>query len=200
VIEAVVKKRIGNFSLDATINDSGFICITGKNGSGKTSLLNCISGVYHVDSGWVRLNGREVTSLPIHKRKIVLVTYNSFIPHLDVEKHLLFGFKYNRNKDKSILEFVKQRLIIDCKGIVKNLSLGNKSRVSLATAMVSCPELILVDEIFSNLDNKEEFIELYKKIAKSYNIDVIYTTQHQEDAVHSDHHYHMDQGRMTRLL
>lgn len=200
MIELSIKKILGNFVLKAWLADSGFICVSGKNGSGKTTLLNCIAGLYKIDSGWIRINGKDITSLSINKRKVVLANYTSFIPHLTVDEHLVFGLKFKKTGDSSILHVVREKLGIKFNLRVDKLSLGNRSKVSLATALISLPDVILVDELFSNLDNKEEFIINYKKIAKSNEIDVIYTTQHNEDAIYADHHYVVNEGQTKKII
>lgn len=201
MIELSVKKKLGNFLLDTELVGSGLICLSGKNGSGKTSLLNCMAGVYAIDSGWIRVNGYDIANLPIEKRGAVLVSYNSFIPHLTVEEHLSFGLRFRKVKeDSSTLQLVASKLHINPKLELRQLSLGNRSKVALLTALVAFPRLILIDELFSNLDNKEEFMEEYKEIAKSNSLDVIYTTQHNEDAKLADYHYVMENGKAKKVF
>ncbi len=74
MIEAAVQKRFGEFSLDAAISEGGFICLAGRNGSGKTTLLRIIAGLTKPDGGHVKINGRDVTGLPLEKRGVVMVT------------------------------------------------------------------------------------------------------------------------------
>src|SRR5580704_2446656 len=88
---AVVRKRVGLFSLDVTMSEGGFICLAGKNGSGKTTLLRILAGLSKPDGGQVRIAGEDVTGLPLDKRSIVMVTPGSFIPNLQVERHLEWG-------------------------------------------------------------------------------------------------------------
>ncbi len=200
MIEFSIKKKLDNFVLEAELADSGFICVSGKNGSGKTTLLNCIAGIYKIDSGWIKINGKDITSLPIYKRKVVLTNYTSYIPHLTVDEHLVFGLKFKKKGDSSILHIVREKLGIKFNSRVNKLSLGNRSKISLATALISLPNVILVDELFSNLDNKEEFMINYKEIARSNKIDVIYTTQHNEDALYADHHYVVNEGQTKKII
>ena len=65
MIQADVKKRLGDFSLDANLSYEHFICLTGKNSSGKTALLNLITGILTLNEGGVTLNSRKVTNQTI---------------------------------------------------------------------------------------------------------------------------------------
>ncbi len=83
-------------------------------------------------------------------------------------------------------------------GRVSKLSLGMKERVALATALLARPSAILVDEAFSNIDSKQEFIENYRDLTNELKIDVVYSTQHQEDSKIADHVYRIEGGKTTR--
>jgi molybdate/tungstate transport system ATP-binding protein len=201
VIEAEVKKRLGNFSLDANVSDEQFICLTGKNGSGKTTLLNLIGGILTPDEGHITLNSKKITNLPIERRHVSIITPDSCIPHLDVDRHIVWGAK---NKGLSIehdyLTEIKTSLGINFDGKVRKLSLGMRERVALATSLVSKPELILVDEMLSNIDNHRDFIDAFRNLATKAKIDVIFTTQYPEDSSQADHHYRLESGKSTRLF
>jgi len=147
MIEAAVQKRLGQFSLDVTINEAGFTCLAGKNGSGKTTFLRILAGLTKPDAGHVKVNERDITGLPIEKRGVVLVTPDSSIPSLEVEEHLLWGAKLKRVVvSNERLAAVKEELGIDFHGQVGKLSLGMRERVVLATALLSAPAGLLVDE------------------------------------------------------
>lgn len=201
LIEIKAKKKLGSFLLDAELRDEGFICLIGRNGSGKSTLLELTAGIrkLEVDEGYVKINSKEVTNIPQEKKEIVLVAQDSHIPNLDVEKHLLFGARVKKLEiNEDTVEDVKNKLGINYSGKVSKLSLGMKERVALATAFISNPRLILIDEAFSNLDNKSEFIPIFKGLTQKSKIDVIFTTQHQDDSEAADHIYRIDGGRTNR--
>ena len=75
-----------------------------------------------------------------------------------------------------------------------------RERVSLATALLSSPDLILVDEAFSNLDNRTDFIREYKDFSLSIDIDVIFASQQSEDSSQVDHLYRMENGHCERVF
>jgi len=199
MIEAVAQKAFGQFSLDATMSEGGFICLAGKNGSGKTTFLRIIAGLTKPDGGHVKINGREITGLQLEKRGVVLVTPESSIPSLEVDDHLRWGAKLKGVEiGEERLESVKEALGIDFHGKVEKLSLGMRERVSLTTALISAPAGILVDEAFSNLHEREEFISAYRKLTTDAGIDLVFSTQDDSDGRLADHLYVMEDGRATK--
>jgi molybdate/tungstate transport system ATP-binding protein len=200
MIEARVRKRLDDFMLDAELKDEGFIHLWGPNGAGKTTLLNVIAGVLAPDGGSVLVNSEDVTARPLERRGVVLVKQDSCLPHMSVETHLTWGAKARGVRvDEVYLEEVKRVLGVNFSGRVGNLSTGMRERVSLATALISAPKAILVDEVFSNLSGRTEFIEAYRSLSRSTKVDVLFTDQTGEVApVSVDHSYRMDAGRATK--
>ena len=199
MLDLKARKKLGNFQLDCELKDGGMICLTGKNGSGKSSLLSVIAGVYPLDEGYVKINSEDVTNLTPEKKRVVLATPDSYIPHLEVDKHLLWGAKLRKKTiSNDLLSELKRALGINYSGRLSKLSMGMKERVSLATALLSSPRAILVDEAFANIDNRVEFIESYGALAAGLGIDVVFATQHLENSGYADHHYDMDNGRATK--
>jgi molybdate/tungstate transport system ATP-binding protein len=196
---AAVRKRVGLFSLDVTMSDGGFICLAGKNGSGKTTLLRILAGLSKPDGGQVRIAGEDVTGLPLDKRKVVMVTPGSFIPNLQVERHLEWGARLRGIEvSGERLRRVKEQLGIDFRGQVGKLSMGMRERVALGTALLSAPSAILVDEAFANLHEKERFVGAYRGLSAESKIDVIFSTQDVADGELAEHLYVMDGGKVTK--
>ena len=201
MIEAKVEKKLGNFCLDASVSDEHFICLTGRNGSGKSTLLNLIGGTMIPDAGYVTLNSRKITNLPIERRQVSIITPDSCIPHLEVGKHLIWGAKTKRiDVEDDYVTEVKTSLGVNFTGKLRKLSLGMRERVALASSLISKPELMLIDEALSNIDNHTDFIHAFKDLAAKARIDVIFTTQYLEDASQADHHYRLELGKSTRLF
>jgi molybdate/tungstate transport system ATP-binding protein len=199
LIEVKVRKQLGEFLLSAELEDGGFICLAGRNGSGKTSLLRAIAGLLQVDDGYIRIDGIDVTHSPVDKRRVVMVTPNSFLPHLDVDSHIAWGARLRRMKlDEEKVFKVKHELGIDFGGSVRRLSVGMRVRVALATAFMASPKVILVDEAFSNLHEKQDFVSSYKKLVGDQGIDLIFSTPDEADAKISDHLYVIRNGTTRR--
>ena len=199
MIEAVVQKRYGEFLLDAAVGDGGFICVAGRNGSGKTTLFRIVAGLTKPDAGRVKINGRDVTGMPLERRGVVMVTPESCIPSMREDEHLRWGAKLKGVEvGEERLRAVKEALGIDFRGKVGTLSLGMRERVSLATALLSAPGAVLVDEAFSNLHEREGCIAAYRKLAADAGIDVVFSTQDESDGRLAEHLYVLDEGRATR--
>jgi molybdate/tungstate transport system ATP-binding protein len=201
LIQASVKKRLGDFTLSADLNDGGFICLAGRNGSGKSCFLKAIAGQLPIDEGFVRVGGVDVTRLPVERKGVVMVTPGSSIPHLQVDDHLQWGARLKKIPlDIGRISKIKADLGIDFGGRVRTLSLGMKERVSLATALLSSPRAILVDEAFSNLHEKESFIGTYRRLTAEAGIDVVFSTQDEADGSLADHLYLISEGKTLKRL
>ena len=199
MIEGAVQKRFGEFSLDAAMSEDGFVCLAGRNGSGKTTLLRIVAGLTKPDGGHVKINGRDVTGAPLERRGVVMVTPESSIPSMRADEHLVWGAKLKGVEiGRERLQTVKEALGIDFRGKVGKLSLGMRERVSLATALLSAPAAILVDEAFSNLHEREGFISSYRKLSTDAGIDVVFSTQDDSDGRLAEHLYIMEEGRATK--
>lgn len=195
MIDARARKDLGKFSLSAELHDGGFICLVGKNGSGKSTFLKAIAGQLRIDEGFVRLGGTDVTRLPTEKRRIVMVTPASSIAHLDVDAHLKLGAKLRKLPlDDARIVQVKTELGINFTGRARTLSLGMRERLSLATALLSSPKVILVDEAFANLHDRREFVSAYRRLAQEAGIDVVFTSQDESDASLAEHLYTIADG------
>ncbi len=199
MLDVNVSLTRGSFTLHGEIHDAGSIFLSGLNGSGKSSLMNIIAGNLIPDAGYVKVNQTNITGLPVEQRGVVLVNPDSFIPHLDVEKHLRWGAgaKKLTLDEASVIE-TKELLGIDYAGRVDKLSLGMRERVALATALLSRPKVLLVDEAFSNIDNRAAFIQTFRNVCVGRSVDLVHTTQQKADADLSDHHYEIVKGLTSR--
>jgi molybdate/tungstate transport system ATP-binding protein len=201
LIEVDARLSLRAFTLSAQVSDEGRICLSGPNGSGKSTLLSIIAGVRQPDSGHVKLDGVDITALPMERRGVVLVTPDSYIPHLTVDRHLEWGaHAMKANLEAGELGEVKRALGIDYGGRVDTLSLGMRERVSLATALLSGTKTILVDEAFSNIDGKESFIRAFFGLASGRNLDVVFTTQNEAEGKLAEHHYGLTAGVSKKLF
>ena len=155
---------------------NGDICLLQANsGAGKTSLLRWIAGIPNSDmlsEGSVFLNGREITKLPAEKRQIgILFSEPMLFPHLNVEENIGIGISSSirGNKRKELIQnsLVRAGLSGMERREPLSLSTGQQTRVSLIRTVLSKPDLLLLDEPFSNLD------EDIRTIILSYVLDEI---------------------------
>ena len=173
--------------------DKGAIgCLLGPSGCGKTTVLRCIAGFEPVVEGEVLLNGVRVSSsgfsLRPEQRHIGMVFQDyALFPHLTVISNIIFGLHYMSRKECSerAAEMIE---IVGLKDVVNNypheLSGGQQQRVALARALAPKPDLLLLDEPFSNLDvNLRERLSLeVREILKSQGTTAILVTHDQNEA------------------
>jgi len=204
MLEAKVRKKFQNFTLDSEIKDgSRVIAIFGKNGSGKSTFLKIIAGFLEPDNGYVKVDGKDITQYPPWKRKMVLVTPESFLPNTRVKNHLLWGIK-DKKKLEEALEDERIKFLLSFNDHVykqktKELSLGMRQRLSLVTAILSDPRYILVDEAFSNINNKRDFIQEYFQLARERNINIVFVSQDLSDADFAERSYKMENGVLKMM-
>ena len=151
---------LNNLNLIADKGD--VIRISGPSGSGKTTLLRCIAGLEKFESGIVEIEGKTVQTdkifIPPHKRKIGMVFQDFALwPHMTVWQNLDFvssSIMKNINERKNLNEELLYRFRIDHEKnkYPSELSGGEQQRVALARAMANRPQIILLDEPFTNLD------------------------------------------------
>ena len=199
MIEAKVSVQVGEFRLRAELQGGGTICLAGKNGTGKTTLLRAIAGFLPIAEGFVRIGGTDITKSPVEERDVVLVTPATCLPHLSVDSHVMWGARLKglRPEKEHVLR-LKSELGIDYSGTVGNLSRGMRQRVALATALLSSPRAVLVDEAFLGLNDREAFISRYGKLAKQASVELIFSSQDEADGTLTDYLYVLHDGLAIR--
>lgn len=199
MIEVDIQFKRGTFELDCRISDSGFIGLTGPNGSGKSTFLHLLTGVEVPDSGHIRVGESDITYLPINERRVVYLNPDTYFGHADVDRHLSWGLKEeNEGRRPSIVE-IKERLGITFSGKVTSLSLGQRARVILGTAMLASPRLILIDELLANISGREAVVDYIKENTADAPIDVIFITQDTSDLEKAGSVYRMESGKLARI-
>ncbi|HYB08014.1 MAG TPA: ATP-binding cassette domain-containing protein [Nitrososphaerales archaeon] len=200
MIDASVKSHIGQFQLAAEVRGTGVTCIVGRNGAGKTTLLRTLAGFLKIDEGHVLVGGVDVTRAPVEKRGVVLVTPESFFSHMDVDAHMIWGRKLSGRPTREVeVLSIRSKLGIDFRGPVGKLSLGMRERVSLATALLAAPKVILVDEAFASLHDREAFVAAYGRILAESHVDLIFTSQDLADGKLADNVYMIKAGVTTAI-
>jgi molybdate transport system ATP-binding protein len=176
---------------------TGITGIFGPSGSGKTSILHAISGLTQPQSGTIRINGKEVfnsvvnTNIAVHKRNIGYVFQDSrLFPHLSVKKNLCYGMKKNAS-DKlgfdEVVSLLKLEHILDKKPAT--ISGGEKQRTALGRALLSSPEVLLLDEPFSALDTglRNQIIPYLHAIQAAIDIPVLVVSHELQDLLKLTH-------------
>ena len=188
---ASTKSKVNNVSLTIE-NEGDIICLLGPSGIGKTTILRTIAGLEKIQSGKILLKNKIISSRDTHvqpeNRNISLAFQdNSLFPHYNVIENIEFGAERNKTKRKDLttdevikflhLEHVKDKF-------PHQISSGEAQRASLARALLSKPDLLLLDEPLSNVDQsfKEEIQVKLKKILTDLKITTIIVTHDSYEA------------------
>jgi iron(III) transport system ATP-binding protein len=195
--------------LSMHVKKGSLVCLLGPSGCGKTTVLRAIAGLEDVTSGEILLSGKTVSSkgmtLPPEKRRIGMVFQEyALFPHLNVEDNVAFGLRNQssnelREKVRRILKIVGMENV--GQRFVHELSGGQQQRVALARALAPEPELILLDEPFSNLDIelRERLSLEVRDILKDQDITGILVTHDQHEAFAIGEHIGvMENGRILQ--
>jgi len=138
-----------------------FVAIRGESGVGKSTLLNCMAGLDHWDSGSVRLNGQDLgaldeSALAALRRKDIGFVFQAFhvLPHLDVAQNVGLPLLLLGTPDAQRVQAMLEAVGLDGLGgrLPQTLSGGQLQRVAIARALVHRPGLLLADEPTGNLD------------------------------------------------
>lgn len=183
------KTALDDVSLN--VKKGEFVTILGPSGCGKTTLLRLIAGFQSASKGEIRINGKEITQTPPHKRPVNTVFQKyALFPHLNVYDNIAFGLKLKKMPKQDMKKKVEAALkmvgMTDYEyRDVDSLSGGQQQRVAIARAIVNEPEVLLLDEPLAALDlkmRKDMQMEL-KDMHKSLGITFVYVTHDQEEAL-----------------
>jgi iron(III) transport system ATP-binding protein len=167
-------------------------CLLGPSGCGKTTVLRCIAGFEPIRAGSIRLNGQLVSgegaNVPPEARRIGMVFQEyALFPHLDVAGNVAFGLRGASRAGRAarVRELAELTGLADALGRYPHeLSGGQQQRVALARALAPAPELLLLDEPFSNLDVdlRERLSHEVRDIIKASGATAILVTHDQLEA------------------
>ncbi|KJS68270.1 MAG: hypothetical protein JL50_05005 [Peptococcaceae bacterium BICA1-7] len=178
-------------NINLEISSGEIVCFLGPSGCGKTTTLRIIAGFDRPSSGSVYLLGREVAGnawVPPEKRKIGMVFQDyALFPHLNVIENIAFGLNKQtpetRQRVKFLLELTGLEELV--KRYPHQISGGQQQRVSLARALAHEPDILLLDEPFSNLDTvlRQSMREEIKRIINLTGLTSIFVTHDIQDAL-----------------
>ncbi|MBY4677793.1 molybdenum ABC transporter ATP-binding protein ModC [Marinobacterium arenosum] len=194
MLKIETRQRLGTLNLetDLQLPASGVTALFGRSGSGKTSLINQLAGLSRPDSGRIQLNdqllfdSRRRINLPPEKRRVGYVFQDArLFPHYRVRGNLLYGQR-RRNPEKLAR-------IVDLLGIGRllerypaTLSGGEKQRVAIGRALLSDPQLLLMDEPLASLDlpRKRELLPWLERLAREVRLPILYVSHSLEEVLH----------------
>ena len=190
IIDGKTKVKNMSFSIE---KEGDIVCLLGPSGIGKTTILRAIAGLQKIKNGHIKLKGKvlasdEINIEPENRNISLAFQENSLFPHYTVEKNILLGVEKNAdNKDKQI-SFKEIVDILDISQILNQyphqISAGEAQRSSLARSLLSKPDLLLLDEPLSNVDqsHKEDIQEKLKKMLSKLKITTIIVTHDSYEA------------------
>lgn len=209
MLEVQIYKKLAEFDLDVSFQvDDNILGLMGASGSGKSMTLKCIAGIETPDQGRIVLNGRVLfdsekkINVPIQKRNVgyMFQSYALF-PNMNVYENISVGLRARKVKDVDIVvqKVMQQFRVFELASrYPKQLSGGQRQRVALARLMAYEPDVLLLDEPFSALDEdlKEDLLQELKselQISKP----VIFVSHDKEEVNYlCDLNYKIKQGEI----
>ena len=193
--------RLPAFTLDVTLDlRARTTALYGPSGAGKTTLLELIAGLRTPTAGHIELNGRALfangRSIPPRLRRIGYVPQDdALFPHLSVAQNLYYGARERRSDVVEVLEL--EPLLH--RG-VRRLSGGERKRVALARALLSEPDLLLLDEPLAGVDValRARVLEYLARVLREVHVPAVYVTHHMDEVrAICEELVVLEQGRVT---
>ena len=190
-----VSKLYGNAiavdNISIKFDDKGYICLLGPSGCGKTSTLRMVAGHEEVSSGSVLLDGRDISRLPPAQRGTAMMFQNyALFPHMTVEKNVAFSLKIKGVSASEQKERVQKMLGTVglsqySERLPSQLSGGQQQRAALARALITDPQILLLDEPLSALDPflRVKMRAELKRLQSELGITFLHVTHSQDEAM-----------------
>lgn len=201
------------FECSLSIAKGEFVAVVGKSGTGKSTLLNLISGIDQADGGGIFLDGQELTSLSEFRRTLFRRNYIGFIfqffnliPTLSVLENVTLPLELNgvalndaRERAKKLLTEVDLGDRLDA--YPDRLSGGEQQRVAIARALVHDPILVLADEPTGNLDEETgtAVLTLLDKLTRQSNKNLMMVTHSRDNAAIADRMIELREGCFSEI-
>ncbi len=190
-----IEKRFGDLvaveRMDLDIPEGSFVTLLGPSGCGKTTLLRMLAGLEHPTFGDIFIKGKRINDTPIHKRNLGMIFQNyALFPHKTIFDNVAFGLKYRSVSKDEIRQKVEKALeTVRLPGVgnrmPSQLSGGQQQRIALARAIVIEPDVLLMDEPLSALDEnlREDMRREIDNLQMELGVTTIFVTHDQREAL-----------------
>jgi ABC-type Fe3+/spermidine/putrescine transport system ATPase subunit len=173
------------------IEEGSLVTLLGPSGCGKTTLLRMVAGLEEPTEGDIFIKGKRVNDTPIHKRNLGMIFQNyALFPHKTIFDNVAFGLKYRNVSKEEIREKVTRALeMVRLPGVENRmpnqLSGGQQQRIAMARAIVIEPDVLLMDEPLSALDEnlREEMRREVDNLQQMLGVTTIFVTHDQREAL-----------------
>jgi len=196
---------------DAQFGKGEFVAILGKSGTGKSTLLNLISGIDRVDKGEIWVNSVNLTALSEHeltlfrRRNIGFIfQFFNLIPTLTVFENVILpaqlnNLDSNEARDRAVSLLNTVGLNDRSETFPDRLSGGEQQRVAIARALVHDPMLVLADEPTGNLDEESglQVLTLLDQLTRQAGKNLVLVTHSQESAAFADRSLFLRDGKLS---
>ena len=174
------------WDVDLAVPDGSLMCIMGRNGMGKTTLLKCLMGLLKTSAGSINFNGRDLASASAEERPRIGIGYvpqgREIFSHLTVEENLQIGLGVRKNGARSIPEriydlFPALKKMLRRKG--GDLSGGQQQQLAIGRALVLEPKLLILDEPTEGIQPNivQEIGDIVLKLNKEQGLAVLLVEQ-----------------------
>ena len=190
-----IEKRYGKVvavkKMDLEIPEGSLVTLLGPSGCGKTTLLRMLAGLEEPTSGDIFIKGKRINDTPVHKRNLGIIFQNyALFPHKSIFDNVAFGLKYRSASKAIIKEKVEHALeTVRLPGVgnrmPSQLSGGQQQRIALARAIVIEPDVLLMDEPLSALDEnlREDMRREIDNLQADLGVTTIFVTHDQREAL-----------------
>jgi molybdate transport system ATP-binding protein len=191
-----IQKQQGDFALNIALETgAGVTALFGRSGAGKSSIIKAVAGLERPDTGRIALGDRVLydaagrVNVPMHKRRVAVVFQDArLFPHMSVQNNLLYGAK---RVDRSISRADAQDMA-DLLGLGAllarkpgSLSGGEAQRVAIGRALLSKPQLLMLDEPLAGLDQarKADVLSLLEKVRDLVQVPMLFVSHAREEVL-----------------
>lgn len=190
-----IMKRFGKVvaveKMDFDIEEGSLITLLGPSGCGKTTLLRMVAGLEEPTEGDIFIKGKRINDTPIHRRNLGMIFQNyALFPHKTIFDNVAFGLKYRNVSRDDIKEKVTRALeMVRLPGVENRmpsqLSGGQQQRIAMARAIVIEPDVLLMDEPLSALDEnlREAMRREVDNLQQMLGVTTIFVTHDQREAL-----------------